>query len=186
MDWLKLRPHDSCCKEAGQATPSMGSLKWTANDSCFGVDDTCCRTSVESVHVKPSALTDGTRLEALESGASGDVDSGSLDAHRLRGVVVSTYTRSVETLRHASQIPNDASCSSSVDVYQHFSSPSHAWSTATAIASRQRLPPALDGIAFVFRVLENEWGNSSPGSSSLPPVLEDLNSDKQRGMTTVR
>lgn len=57
------------------------------------------------------------------------------------GVDSPTCTRRVGTLLHALSNPSDASCSSSVDVYQRFSPFSHAWFKATAKASRHRPPP---------------------------------------------
>ena len=95
----------------------------------------------DSVHVKVKARTDGIRLETLELGAPDVPEPGGLDPHNLRGVDLSTRTCKVGTARQALQNSNDASCSSSVDVYQHFF-PSHAWFKATTNASsRQGLPP---------------------------------------------
>ncbi|CAN0470091.1 unnamed protein product, partial [Ectocarpus sp. 12 AP-2014] len=34
MGWLKSTPNDSCCREAGHATPTIGWLKQYPNDSC--------------------------------------------------------------------------------------------------------------------------------------------------------
>lgn len=99
-----------------------------------------------SLNETSRALTNGTRLAMRELGTIRDVVGCNIsDDHNLRGVVASTCTRKVETLRQALQISNDASCSSSVDVYQYVLPPSHAWFTAAAIAPRKRLSPAVDG-----------------------------------------
>ena len=92
----------------------------------LGVEQTCRSTSVESDHVKLSALTNGTLLDMTEFGVSDSVESSAPAAHNVRGVLLLTRTCKVGTLRQALQNSNDASCSSSVEVYQHFPPPSHA------------------------------------------------------------
>jgi len=110
----------------------------------LGANDTCCIKSAGSIHVKPRARTNGTRLATPELGVPGVAEPHTgpvLCAHSLRGVVGPAFTHNVGTLRQALQNFNDTSCSSSVDAYQQLSPPSHAWSRATRSASRQRLNP---------------------------------------------
>lgn len=95
---------------------------------CFCLNCSC-RPPTLSPHVKQTGRTTGMRLE-------GGWIRGSRGVNKLGAVSLSTSTCSVRTPRHAPHKPSDARCSSSVDTYQRFPPPSHAWFRATMKASR--------------------------------------------------
>lgn len=93
------------------------------------------RFSKESSHVNRRARRVGTRRRTSRvPGLRGPGRD-----HKLQGVPFSTCTCKVGTLRQTSQNSSDASCSSSVEVYQHLLPLSHAWLKAMLKASTHRL-----------------------------------------------
>jgi len=122
-----------CLSRFGQTTDSRSPadvrpLSRTNSDHAHSsIAARSTKTSAGIAHVKKRARTPGTRLEKQTLHLPVlDWVRGWRGDHKEQGVRDSTRTCRVGTLRQAPHISRDASCSSSVDVYHRFSSPTQA------------------------------------------------------------